>query len=109
MSSFIAQANACSACQVNSDRALSNCTHKSGYIEKIQDMFRTKTLRPFGLLLFCMCVIQSSGNAAIRPFLVQIFETFRIPMDANWGSVSNFKIQCIVLNIYLVTGNYGSR
>lgn len=103
ISTFIAQANACDACQSIRNQATLTCTHKSGYFEKAKDLFRTKTLRPFGLLLFCMCVIQSSGNAAIRPFLVQIFETFRIPMDANWGSVSvlwKSRETRIIYNIY---------
>lgn len=92
ISTFIAQANACDMCKRDTSKTAQACDHKSEYFEKVKDLFRTKTLRPFGLLLFCMCVIQSSGNAAIRPFLVQLFETFRIPMDANWGSVRYLKM-----------------
>lgn len=90
MNTFIEHSNACASCQRDKDAISIKCGHKLGYIEKLKELTRTKSLRPLGLLLFCMCVIQSSGNAAIRPFLVQIFETFRIPMDSDRGAVSNY-------------------
>lgn len=94
MTTFIAQVNACLACQ--RDKKLSNgkCTHRVGYLARCKELMRTNALRPLGLLWFCMIIGQSSGNAAIRPFLVQIFQTFRIPMDPNWGSVSSFDLPC---------------
>lgn len=92
IASFIVKVNACVTCQRLENTAAGDCSHNCGYLDRVKDLFRTKSLRPLGLLLFCMCIIHSSGNAAIRPFLVQIFETFRVPMDPNWGSVS-YKFQ----------------
>lgn len=88
MSSFIVQSNACAECQRSGDEIKDKCLHRPGYLQKLKELLRTKSLRPLALLFFSMCVIQSSGNAAIRPFLVQIFETFRIPMASDRGSVS---------------------
>lgn len=86
---FIAMANACDACRRTSVEGVS-CTHTSSYSEKVRDLFRSKTLRPYALLVFSFFVVHCSGNMAIRPFLVQIFATFGIPLDANWGLVSAF-------------------
>lgn len=87
MSTFIDQSNACSTCQRQRIDKRIKCPHKLGYIEKLKELTRTKALRPMGLLLFCMVVVQSSGNSAIRPFIVQIFTTFRVPMDSDQASV----------------------
>lgn len=111
MTIFIAQANACAECQRDTNVFTGKCLHQTSYFGKLKELRRTKTLRPLGLLIFCMCVIQSSGNAAIRPFLVQIFETFRIPMDANWGSVFKKHIFLFINldRIILFVGPYGFR
>lgn len=39
------------------------------------------------MLSLCFVIIQFSGNGAIRPFLVQLMRTMRLPLDANWASV----------------------
>lgn len=93
MQHFIAAANACDECRQQAatptpTAPVVECTHTSSYATKLRDLVRTKTLRPFGLLVFSFFVVHSSGNMAIRPFLVQIFATFGIPLDANWGLVS---------------------
>lgn len=87
---YIEHADACDDCRIKAIVVGPNaekCTHPSTYAQKIRDLFRPKTLRPFGLLMLMFFVVQISGNSAIRPFLVQIFQTFRLPIDANWASV----------------------
>lgn len=49
---------------------------------------RSYVLKPFVLVLLCFIIVQSNGIAAIKPFLVQVFEIFGVPMDPNWASVS---------------------
>lgn len=48
---------------------------------------RSNVLRPFALVVLCFVIVQSNGIAAIKPFLVQVFQIFGVPMDANWASV----------------------
>lgn len=100
---YIELANACDACQAAT--TTEKCTHKSSYAEKVHDLLRMKTLRPFALLLFCFVVIHSSGNMAIRPFLVQLFKTFGIPLDANVGLVSWLIWRELLLSLYIFTYN----
>lgn len=101
---YIDHAGACDECRLKarSVPTTEKCTHPSTYVQKIQDLFRPKTLRPFGLLMLMFFVVQISGNSAIRPFLVQIFQTFRLPIDANWASVSCLYEICVHWSCHLL-------
>lgn len=48
---------------------------------------RKRTLRPFALLLVCFLVMQFSGMAAMRAYLVQIFAAYGMPISPNWSTV----------------------
>lgn len=85
ISSYIKVANSCDACRLA--KPSRNCDHDSSYLEKCSDLLRPKFLKPFLMLSVCFVIIQFSGSCAIRPFLVQIMVTMRLPLDANWASV----------------------
>lgn len=80
-----AMSNSCVACK-RADKE--GCTHSSaGWRETVPELMGRSTRRPFALILFGFLLMQFTGLSAIRPFLVQIFQTFAIPMDPNWGTV----------------------
>lgn len=81
---YIQKLNACIPCQQRGNR----CTHRTGCLSKATELLRANVLRPFGLVVICFIIVQANGIAAIKPFLVQIFEAFGVPMDPNWASVS---------------------
>lgn len=80
---YIETSNACVACQRRGMR----CTHRIGCLEKAGELLRPNVLRPFALVVMCFIIVQSNGIAAVKPFLVQVFKVFGVPMDPNWASV----------------------
>lgn len=80
---YVRTSNACLPCQ----RSGSQCSHRTGCLSKATELWNGNVLRPFGLVVMCFVIVQSNGIAAIKPFLVQVFQIFGVPMNANWASV----------------------
>lgn len=76
--------NRCTLCQKTNVK----CTHKSASsIELFKELFRKRTMKPFTLVITMFLFCQFSGLTAMRPYLVQIFQTFAVPIDASWATV----------------------
>lgn len=76
--------NRCVSCQ----KSDSKCTHKtSSSKELLKEIFRKRTLKPFTLVMTMFLVCQFSGLTAMRPYFVQIFQAFSVPIDASWATV----------------------
>lgn len=84
MKRYSDNANKCTPCQKNH---VLSCTHKESFREKLKEMLRKRTLKPFFLVLAFFTFCQLSGMHGMRPYLVQIFETFDLPIDSNWATV----------------------
>lgn len=83
-------------------------------VDKIQDLFRRRTLRPF-ILIACLYVISVfAGITPFRPYIVQILYYYQAPVDANnavaymgyFGFGANVLLVCSISsfgkrNIYL--------
>lgn len=80
---YIDVANRCDACK----RLKIKCVHTASYMEKAKDLVRRKTLRPLLLVGVTFFFVHANANSAVRPFLVQVFQVFGVPMDPNWASV----------------------
>lgn len=79
-----AMSHACDACR----KADLVCTHPpAGWRATCHQLFRRGTVRPFVLIMVAFLLTQFSGLSAVRPFMVQIFQTFAVPLDANWATV----------------------
>lgn len=76
----------CTPCQKSQN---SKCEHPppSEWM-KLQELMRKRNLRPFALVLFLFAFGQLSGLTGMRPYLVQIFQAYGVPLDANWATVS---------------------
>lgn len=76
--------NRCVMCQ----KADVKCEHKSGSSrELLKELFRKRTLKPFTLVITMFLFCQFSGLSGMRPYLVQVFQTFQVPIDASWATV----------------------
>jgi MFS transporter, SP family, solute carrier family 2 (facilitated glucose transporter), member 6 len=76
--------NRCVACQ----KANEKCTHKSASSKQLwKELLRKRTLKPFTLVISMFLFCQFSGMTAMRPYFVQIFQAFSVPIDASWATV----------------------
>ena len=81
------EAVTCKDCQSSQQLKCEHVTNSS-VIEKLKMLCSLGARRPFFMLMFVFFVVCSNGMSAIRPFMVQIFRTFGVPIDPNWVSVS---------------------
>lgn len=56
---------------------------------KLAELIRKRTLKPFGLVIFLFFLSQFTGLAT-RPYIVQIFEAYKTPIQADTATVSFF-------------------
>lgn len=80
MATLISQVNACSTCQRDNNKLSGECTHTIGYLEKVKELLRTKSLRPIGLLMFCMIIIQSRDMERFVHSLCKFLKHFALPL-----------------------------
>ncbi|CRK97315.1 CLUMA_CG010709, isoform A [Clunio marinus] len=81
---YSSDSNRCVSCQKSDVK----CNHKSAStIELLKELFRKRTLKPFSLVMTMFLFCQFSGLSAMRPYLVQIFQAFAVPIDASWATV----------------------
>lgn len=81
---YIRTSTSCAACVRNNRE----CSHRPSFADQARELMRSNVVKPFVLVVMCFIIVQSNGIAAIKPFLVQVFEIFGVPMDPNWASVS---------------------
>lgn len=77
---YSAMSNSCLSCE----KLETKCDHPAPtFVEKIKDVFRKRTLKPFALVAFLCLVMQFCGIFAMRPYIVQILHAFGVPMEPN--------------------------
>lgn len=92
MKRYSLNANKCTPCQKSN---IPSCSHHPTFIEKTKELLRKRTLKPFCLVLVFFAFTQFSGMHGMRPYLVQIFETFQLPVDSNWGTVRQIFVSVV--------------
>lgn len=70
-------------------------------MEKMQELTRKRTLKPFFLVMSLFMLSQLSGILAMRPYTVQILKSYGVPIDANWATVW-FGLVGLLANIILL-------
>lgn len=84
MQRYSENSNSCICCQ----KAGIKCVHsKPDLKEKMKELVRKRTMRPFAVVLLAFAIAQFSGMTSIRPYMVQLFKTFSLPIDSNWATV----------------------
>lgn len=87
--------NKCAPCQKTEFK----CDHPPANTkDKFKELIRKRTLKPFALVMIFFLFSQFSGLTAMRPYMVQIFKAFRIPVDPGWATV-NIGIIGLIANI----------
>lgn len=100
---------------IECERAAIKCDHPPPtLLDKIRDIFRQRTLKPFMIITIQFFIMQFCGIFAMRPFIVQILVVYGVPISANsitvilgvLGVVANVVLLVIVRpvgkrNIYL--------
>jgi hypothetical protein len=78
------ESNRCVQCQ----KQQLKCTHAhASFSELLKELMRQRTLKPFMIVLVMFAFCQFSGLSGMRPYLVQIFDSFGVPVDSNWCTV----------------------
>lgn len=76
--------NKCNQCQ----KANIKCEHPPPTIlKKFAELKRKRTLKAFFLVMILFAIGQFSGILAMRPFMVQIFKAYGVPIDPSWATV----------------------
>lgn len=83
MKRYSESSNSCATCL----KVVVKCSHPPAALrEKIKELTRKRTIRPFLVVFFCFAVMQFSGVNPIRTYMVQIIRALEIPIDANWAT-----------------------
>ena len=53
----------------------------------LRELVRAPTLRPLSLVIPFFFFVHWSGLTSIRPYMVHVFQEFRIPLDPSWATV----------------------
>lgn len=70
----------CKAC-IKEDR---ECSHPSPTLtEKLSELPRKRTIKPFVIIFSLSFLAEFSGISSMRPYLVQIFNAYEIPMSTD--------------------------
>lgn len=63
------------------------CPHPPAALcEKMKEITKKRTLRPFFVVLFCFAITQFTGFNPIRTYLVQLIKAYAIPINLNWAT-----------------------
>lgn len=69
---------------VECEKAGVKCPHPAPtLLDKIRDIFRQRTLKPFMIITVQFFIMQFCGIFAMRPFIVQILVAYGVPISAN--------------------------
>lgn len=85
MQRYSEHSNKCIQCQ----KANVPCTHPPPALtQKFKELKRKRTLKAFFLVLTLFAIGQFGGILSMRPFMVQIFKAYKVPMDPSWATVT---------------------
>ncbi|KAJ9594186.1 hypothetical protein L9F63_014346, partial [Diploptera punctata] len=68
-------------------RAAQLHTPAKTFMSTLQELLRAPTLRPLSLVIPFFFFVHWSGLTSIRPYMVHVFQEFRIPLDPSWATV----------------------
>lgn len=95
MKRYSENSNKCVKCQKSDIK----CNHPlPTFIDKVKELRRKRTMKPFILVMILFGICQFSGVNAMRPYLVQLFKAYGVNVDAQYGTVI-FGLVGLVANI----------
>lgn len=85
MQRYSHNSNSCIKCQ----KLGVECLHPAPtFADRLKELMRKRALRPFSIVMFLFVTHQFGGMPSLRPYMVQVFQAFGVPLDANWTTVS---------------------
>lgn len=96
---------------VSCEKLAVKCGHPPPtFWEKMKDLTRKRTLKPFILITFQCFIMQFCGIFAMRPYIVQILNAYGVPMDANVTTVILGLLGIIAnIGLLLMVKRFGKR
>ncbi|XP_055307332.1 facilitated trehalose transporter Tret1-2 homolog [Sitodiplosis mosellana] len=86
----------------NCEKSGSKCDHAPPTLsDKLKDMTKKRTLKPFTLITILFLFMQFSGMFAMRPYIVQIINVHGISLDANFTTIL-LGVLGILANVFIV-------
>lgn len=80
------------------------CTHPApNTSEKLNELMRTRNLRPFLMVLLIFALSTFTGLQAMRPYQVQIFKAYGVAVDANWATVLEYFVFLFIFLVLVTT------
>lgn len=90
--------NKCTGCY----KAELKCYHpQPKFLERVKELYRKRIIKPFILIVMLFFFGQFCGASVMRPYLVQIFKAFEVPINPQYGTVI-FGIIATVANIFMM-------
>lgn len=75
----------CTPCQKAS---VTDCEHPSpGFKAHLKELVRKRTVKPIVIVTVFFAITQFCGMAGMRPYLIQIFQAYGVPVDPSWATV----------------------
>lgn len=79
------------------------CNHpQPTFLERVKELYRKRIIKPFILIIILFFFGQFCGASAMRPYLVQIFQAYEVPIDPQYGTVI-FGLIATLANIFMMT------
>lgn len=100
-------ASSCTPCE----KSKIKCTHPMPTMtEKLKQLIRKRTLKPFFILIICSVAGFFSGTHHLMPFIVQILNAYQSPISPNWATVIvGFTGVCATIACILIVKFVGKR
>lgn len=57
-------------------------------MQKLKELIRKRTLKPFAVVLIVFSISQFSGMQAMRPYIVLILSKYGTPISPSWATVA---------------------
>lgn len=78
------------------------CYHpQPAFLERVKELYRKRIIKPFILIIMLYFFGQFCGASVMRPYLVQIFQTYEVPIDPQYGTVV-FGLIATIANIVMM-------
>lgn len=79
-----ASSQGCTKCE----RKEVECRHSGDSLwKRLRELSRRRTFTPFVLILVLFGLSQCTGLSAMRPYMIQIFQAYQLPIDPKWATV----------------------
>lgn len=79
------------------------CAHpQPTFLERVKELYRKRIIKPFILIITLYFFGQFGGASVMRPYLVQIFQVYEVPIDPQYGIVI-FGLIATLANIVMMT------